>query len=122
MTGCISSQGFQSYKLFFEHPGGNISFASRLVLALPTPLSQGFPETELAVKSALSLPCPEQEFQQEGRGTGKRMVPTRGPDLSLLVNLAGGHILPAGIPAPDVDGRELYSLKLSHRAASLRAL
>ena len=38
------------------------------------------------------------------------MVPTRGPDLSLLVNLAGGHILPAGIPALDMEGIELTSL------------
>ena len=34
--------------------------------------------------------------------------------LSLLVKL-GGHMLPAGIPGPDVEGRELYSLLLSHR-------
>ena len=34
--------------------------------------------------------------------------------MSLLVNL-GGHVLPAGIPAPDVEGRELYSLSMSQR-------
>ena len=34
--------------------------------------------------------------------------------LSLPVKL-GGHVLPAGIPAPDVEWRELYSLLLSHR-------
>ena len=34
--------------------------------------------------------------------------------MSLLVNL-GGHVLPAGIPAPDVEGRELYSLLMSQR-------
>ena len=34
--------------------------------------------------------------------------------MRLPVKLAG-HILPAGIPAPDVEGRELYSLIMSHR-------
>ena len=34
--------------------------------------------------------------------------------MSLLVKLAG-HVLPAGIPAPDVEERELYLLLMSHR-------
>ena len=34
--------------------------------------------------------------------------------LSLLVKL-GGHMLPAGIPGPDVEGRELHSFLLSYR-------
>ena len=34
--------------------------------------------------------------------------------LSLPVKL-GGCVFPAGIPAPDVEGRELYSLLMSHR-------
>ena len=42
-------------------------------------------------------------------------MPTRGQThLSLLVNLAGGHILPAGIPALDMEGIELTSLLMSH--------
>ena len=34
--------------------------------------------------------------------------------LSLPVKL-GGHVFPAGIPAPDVEGRQLYSLLMCHR-------
>ena len=34
--------------------------------------------------------------------------------MSLLVKL-GGHVIPAGIPAPDVEVRELYSLLMSQR-------
>ena len=34
--------------------------------------------------------------------------------MSLLVKL-GGHVIPAGIPAPDVEERELYSLLMSQR-------
>ena len=34
--------------------------------------------------------------------------------MSLPVKL-GGCVFPAGIPAPDVEGRELYSLLMSHR-------
>ena len=53
--------------------------------------------------------------RRERRNTGKRIVPTEGQTfLSLPVKL-GGHFLPSGVPAPDVEGRELYSLLMSHR-------
>ena len=43
------------------------------------------------------------------------MMPTRGPDLPRSsVNHAGGHILPAGIPALNMEGIELASLLMSH--------
>ena len=48
---------------------------------------------------------------QEGR---KKHWEMNSACLSLPLKL-GGHIHPAGIPARDVEGRELYSLLLSHR-------
>ena len=48
---------------------------------------------------------------QEGR---KKHWEMSSACLSLPLKL-GGHIHPAGIPARDVEGRELYSLLLSHR-------
>lgn len=35
--------------------------------------------------------------------------------MSLLVKLAGGHLLRAGIPALDTEGIEPYSLLMRHR-------
>ena len=53
--------------------------------------------------------------RKEGRSTGKRIVPNRGPDLHESQVKLGGHILPARILTPDVEGIELYSLPMSNR-------
>ena len=53
--------------------------------------------------------------RKEGRSTGKRIVPNRGPDLHESLVKLGGHVLPAGILTPDMQWIELYSLATSHR-------
>ena len=56
-----------------------------------------------------------QEAGEKEEALGKEQCLPEGQTyLSLLVKL-GGHVIPAGILAPDVKGRELYSLLLSHR-------
>ena len=51
--------------------------------------------------------------RREGRNTGNRIVPNRGPDLPESSGYTQKS-LPAGSLTPDVEGIELYSLPSSH--------
>ena len=59
------------------------------------------------------------EAAQDPGGTeealGKEQGPPEGQTFFSLPVKLGGYVFPAGNPAPDAEGRELYSLLMSHR-------
>ena len=55
-----------------------------------------------------------QEAGEKEEALGKEQCLPEGQTYLSLPVKPGGYVLPSGIPAPDVEGRELYSLLLSH--------